>query len=172
MLGSPWFLTMPLLIYVALFHTDRLLGFIAGTYGILVSDLRIVLGLCAWFSLSLVLGIYSYLSGLRAWKKFQKHPVASIDENELPPDDWRVELPPPTPTPPSSVILRGYRSVVGFILAELALLFASYAMYFLWSNTLFRWPPNPNLQAYTMGTALALFLVGSGLIWRLGARFA
>ncbi|HEV8191802.1 MAG TPA: hypothetical protein VGP82_10005 [Ktedonobacterales bacterium] len=43
----------------------------------------------------------------------------------MPPADRRVELPPPTHVLPSSVVIRGYRSVVGFIFAELALLLGS-----------------------------------------------
>jgi hypothetical protein len=59
-LGFPWLMTLPLLISVALFRADRLLEFVAEPYVALLSDLRIVLVVCAWLGLGLVLGICAY----------------------------------------------------------------------------------------------------------------
>jgi hypothetical protein len=77
---------------------------------------------------------------------------------------------PPGNVPPSSVAIRGYRSVVGFLFAEFALLWVGCTLYLTWSDSLFRWPPNQNLRACILGTALALFILGSVLVWRRGGK--
>jgi hypothetical protein len=167
-LGLPLLYLLPAFVYEALFRTDRLLEYVAGLYGAYLSG-RGLLAECALVGICLLAGIFLCRQERRVWKTFQERAAKPL-EDELPPTERRVELPPPGNVPPSSVAIHSYRSVVGFLFAEFALLGVAYAAYSVWSDSLFRWPPNRDLRACIVGTALALFILGSILVWRRGGR--
>ncbi len=161
-LSFPLLYLLPAFVYDLLFHIDRLIPNVARVYWNFLSNPKLLLCLAGLG----VLGSFSaYFHERAKWKEYQKS-LAQPQPDPLPPPERRVEMPEPAATPVTKVVLDGQRSLLGFVAPVAVLIFGGEAGLLIWSQALFRWPPNQTLQWTILGTSITAAILAAMIVWQ------
>jgi hypothetical protein len=164
-----FFFSLPALVYLALYHPDRLIPYVARIVGSIpqqAGGLVWFVSLGVSFALLLFGTIESYRRQRKSWRDAQEELAQGKDITVFH-VDHPMTLPSPTQPPLVRTQIMPRDTLRTFLIVECAIVLISLIGYMTWSQMFFRWPPNPVFDHVILGLTLGFFVFASAFAMRI-----